>query len=302
MGKLITIYKRTEGLNNVAAPIRLPFNADTGIVDLTEAYNVDIDRSGRLSRVKGITATGRTEDSNSIFCEGGECLYISGTALYRLNADYSRTGIRSSLTANKKMYYAQVGNRIYYSNGAERGYVVDGVSYTWAASTYYGPATFKIFSDPPYGTILCLHGSRIYMVVDDVLWYSEPFAYGWFDMARNFIPFSSKIRMVRSVKDGMYVGDDTGVTYLGGMSPKEFTFSRVSDSVPIEGTDVSISGLEIRDDAVYAKVVIWTAQDGICLGLPGGEVKNLTKNKVTYPSSQLGSAAVLTDKYLTLLQ
>jgi hypothetical protein len=302
MGKLVTIYKKTDGLNNVDAPIRVPFNAETGVVDLTEAYNVDVDSSGRLSRRKGFTATGRTESSRDIFCDGGECLYVSGTALYRLNPDYSRTGVRSGLTADKQMYYVQVGDRIYYSNGVERGYVVNGVSSVWQVSAYVGPATFRVFSSPPYGTILAFHSSRLYMVVDSVLWYSEPFAYNWWDMARNFIPFSYDIRMVRAVKDGLYVGDERGVYFLQGTSPKEFNFISVSDSPMVKGTDVSISGLDVKDDAIYNKVAVWTGQDGICLGLPGGDVKNLTKNKVTYPSSQLGAAAVLKDKYLTLLQ
>jgi predicted GIY-YIG superfamily endonuclease len=52
------------------------------------------------------------------------------------------------------------------------------------------------------------------MVVDNVLWYSEPFAYNWWDMARNFIPLSYHVRMVRSVRDGLYVGDEKGVYFL----------------------------------------------------------------------------------------
>jgi hypothetical protein len=138
--------------------------------------------------------------------------------------------------------------------------------------------------------------------VGDVLWYSEPFAYGWFDLSANFIPFRSTIRMVRSVKTGLFVGTETEVIFLGGMSPKEFTYSVASNSVAVEGTDVRASGINIADGNATDQLAMWTAQDGVYVGYPDGNARNVTRDRLTYPTSNLGCAVYKDNKYLSLLQ
>ena len=181
-------------------------------------------------------------------------------------------------------------------------YVQDGVSYVWEVPTYVGPTTHRRFSSPPVGTIVELHSSRIYAAKDDVLWYSEPFAYGWFDLARNYTPIGRRIRMVRSVKTGLYVGTDKEVIFIGGTDPSQFTYEVVSKSPAVEGTDVKIAGAKFADGNQAGQLAMWTAQDGIYVGMPDGTVVNTTRDKLVYPSSQLGCAVFKDNKYLTLIQ
>jgi hypothetical protein len=298
----VPILKKALGLNNVADPTRVKHSFETGESELAVAYNVDIDSNGRVSMRKGYTATARTEASHSIFCDGGECLFIAGSALYRLNTDYSRTGVRSSMQTGARCRYVQVANRIYYTNGYQLGYVVDGVSYTWEVSTYVGPTTHRRFSNPPLGTILEVHSSRMYIVVGDVLWYSEPFAYNMYDLSSNFIQFRSEIRMIRSIKTGMFVGTDTEVIFLQGMNPREFVFINAAASVVVEGTDARIPGVRFVNGEQTDQLIMWTAQDGIYVGFPDGSARNVTRDKLIYPSANLGCAVYKDNKYLTLLQ
>lgn len=296
------IFRRALGLNNLSDPTRIKHDFESGQTDLAIAYNVDIDNFGRVEMRRGLTATDRTESVNSIFCDGGECLYTSGSALYRLNPDYTRTGVRSGMTATARCYFCQIANKIYYMNGFESGYVINGVSYAWIVGTYSGPATYRTFSNPPTGTILEFYSSRIYVVVNEVLWYSEPFAYGWFDMARNFIPFGSPIRMVRAVATGLYVGTSNEVIYLGGAEPSKFDYRVVSDSPVVEGTDAKLNSINYDDGRAMGQVAIWTAQDGIYVGMPDGQIKNVTRDRLSYPSSFSGCAVVKDNKYISLLK
>lgn len=307
--KPITLFKGTVGLNNVVDPTRLKFDPESAMCELASAYNVDIDVSGRVSRRKGLTATTQTTACHSMWSSGNLCYYVAGTSLYRLNPDYSRTGLRSGLTAGAKMSFVRVASTTYYTNGFENGRIKGDVSYTWVALPYVGPVTTKLFSSPPVGHLLEFHSSRVYIATDFGLVYSEPFAYSWFDLHGNIVSLRSKPRMLRAVKEGLFVGLDDGVIFLQGKNPKEFEYNVVSDSPVVTGTDVNVSGDRFgKNDKISLTVntsinaVMWTAQDGIYLGQATGEVKNLTKDKITYSSSQKGCAVFKDNKYITLMQ
>lgn len=307
--KPITLFRGTTGLNNVVDPLRVKFDPESGICDLAEAYNVDIDISGRISRRKGLTATEQTDASHSLFCDGGDCFFIKGNSLFRLNRDYTRTGIRTELTVGARMSFCQITNRTYYANGSEKGYVENGVSYAWVAEPYTGPISTKVISSPPLGHLLAAHSSRIYVAMKDGIEYSEPFAYSWFARASNFIPFKSRPRMLRAVDDGLFVGLDNGVVFLRGRSPSEFEYAVVSTSPVVEGTDCKSQGDRfdyggkfVPEKSNTFAAVMWTAQDGIYAGMHNGEVKNLTKERLVYEGSQIGCAVFKDNKYITLLR
>ena len=307
--KPVTLFRSTTGINNVVDPSRIIFDPEKGICSLASAYNIDIDLVGGVSLRKGLTATAQDIPVHSLFCDGGDCFFVAGNSLYRLNSDYTRTGIRTELTVGAMMSYCQLGKKTYYTNGFENGYVEDGVSYPWAAEPYVGPVTIKVITSPPLGHILAKHSSRIYIAVNDIVEYSEPFAYSWFARASNFIPFKSRVRMLRAVTEGLFVGTDTEVIFLKGKSPVEVEYAVVSDSPVVEGTDCTVPGDRFDFNVKYVEdksktliAAIWTAQDGIYVGMHDGEVKNLTKETLQYANSQIGCAVFKDNKYVALLQ
>jgi hypothetical protein len=302
MPKPVTLFKKTTGLNNTENPNRLSFDPSTGETELVSAYNVDIGDTGDISRRRGLTATARTENIHSLFCDGGDCFFVLANALYRLNKDYSATGIRNDLSLGMKMSYCQVIEKTYYTNGFQQGCIVDGTSYSWAAGTYVGPTTHRVFSNPPIGNLLTYLSSRIYIAQGMVGWYSEPFAYGQFDLAKNFIPFGQKIRMWKAVAGGIYVGLNDVVIFLAGTDPKDFNFKVVLDSPVVEGTDVYASGDEIGSGEQTEKVVLWTASGGIYVGQADGKVRNVTSGKIVIPESSYGCAVYSDGEYIVLFQ
>ena len=301
--KPLPVLKGCLGLNTRIDPTRIPVNENILATSLAEAVDVVIDSSYRVSRRKGYVATSRTESIHSLFCDGGDCLYVDVVqeALYRLNVDYSRTGIRSGINPSARMWYAQVGEEIYYSNGFQNGRYVNATSYPWVALPYVGPETVKTFSDPPVAEHLQLYNGRLFMSVDSTIWYTEPFAYSWVDMARNFIPFSSRIVMIRAVVDGLYVSTDRSIYFLGGPDPQSFTVKTVAEYPAIEGTDCYVDGSLVGEGVAF-KVAMWTALTGICVGLPGGDFKNTTDKRIVLPVTVTGAGGFVNGKYITTLE
>ena len=97
-----TVFRGVSGLNNKIDPLRHRYSTETGIGELAEAVNCDIDDSGMISR-----RSGQTEISAGTFltayCNKGDCFVVmdrdDDSAIYQLGVDYSTlTGIRSGLT------------------------------------------------------------------------------------------------------------------------------------------------------------------------------------------------------------
>jgi hypothetical protein len=56
MPKKFPLYRASTGLNVVSDPTRIKYDPDSGISDLQACLNVELDRTGRLSRRKGFSS------------------------------------------------------------------------------------------------------------------------------------------------------------------------------------------------------------------------------------------------------
>lgn len=299
--KPINIFRGSTGLNNTVDLTKIKFNPDTGMTDLSLAFNVDIDNNGRVSRRSGFASTAVTNNVHSLWSNGKDCFFMTGQYLYRLEKDYTKTGLRSGMTVGARVSFVDGNFRTYYTNGFENGFIIENTSYVWSAEEYTGPTTTKVFSSPPVGTHLEIHSGRMFVTVNNLLYYSEPFAYSWFNLASNYIWMSKRFRMIRSVGDGLYIGTDNGVFFLSGKNPDEFDFTQITSNPPVEFTDILTDGSDILE-GIPGKVVIWTGEDGIWIGASGGQAKNITKDKLTYPTALYGSAYIEDGRYVVLLQ
>jgi hypothetical protein len=308
--KNVNFLKGSLGLNNVADSVRIGHNEDTGIVDLAEAYNIDIDNSGRISRCEGFTATSRTENIHSLWAEKEYCLYMSGDSLYRLKSDYSRVGLRSYMTPGAVVDYAYVDGIVYYVNGFEHGYVNGDVTYAWQKGEYIGPTTFKQYSNPPYGHLICYYNGRMFVAQDNVLWYSEPYAFGAFDLARNYFQFSTRIKMVKAVEDGLFISDSQRVYFYRFDEPTDFKQTVMYDYPVIEGSAALGDAVSLQLPStvisefskVDGPVLVCATEKGICIGASSGIFKSLTLDKVTYPTANRAAAVIDGTAYTCLLQ
>ena len=299
MAKAITLLSSCSGLNNKVDPVRLSFNPERGLSELAVAFNVDIDSTGRISRRKGYTKIVDGE-CHSLFPYEDGFLVVRNGILSILNPDYSYEGI-CSVNKKAKVSYVLVGERVYFTNGYEKGYIEGRKYFPWEFIEYVGPPTTRVFYGPPLGHLIEVYNGFMFIAQANVLWYSMPFSYHSYSLKSDYIPFDSKVRMVKAVKDGLYVSTGKDVYYLNGSNPKEFFQEKVCNYPAIEGTGILIDGRKIGNGDIKEKVVIWASKKGICIGGPNGLFANLTERKLVYPSTNEGAGTCIDDRYICVL-
>ena len=297
----ITIFRRSNGLNVKTDPTRIPYDPSTGIEDLAVAVNIDHDQTGRVSRRKGFAATAATSAVHSIWCDGGPCLLVSGSSLCLLSPSYTTQAL-ATVTAGARMSYFQLESRSYWMNGFEKGYVEAGVNNAWVRTTYVGPSTTRQFSDPPIGHLIAYEHGRVWIAQGSVAWFSEPYSLNDFDLARGFLPFESRMTMLRPVKGGVFFSDSQRTYFGSGTDPRAMDLIPVSESPAIEGTDHPLDMVKFGDGSVNGLGAIWTAKNGVCVGMPTGQVINLTFKKLSYPSALKGASICFEGRYVATLE
>ena len=309
MAKLVKLFTGTRGLNTKLDPARLKYNPKSGVSDLAAALNVDIDDTGRISRRKGFTKQ-IAANCHSLFCDGGACLFIMGDALCILYPDYTYEPLRD-VQPDARMRCAQVDDETYYCNGFQTGRVVGGLSMSWImADTRHGPDTKKEYSDPPIGTDISFFSSRMWVVEADTAWYSEPFGFNYFNLAKNYFKFDSRLRMIRPVRDGIYFSSETTTYFFKGVGdPKEYIKTSVSNHPAVQYSDVKFHGRIVFHQgggmSIYTSPgelsAMWMSEKGMCYGGYDGAFQNISKDKIVLPSAITGSGLVFNGRYFGLL-
>jgi len=297
--KFRTLYTSTTGLNNFVDPTRLEFDFKTGVTELAQAINVNIDNSGRINcrrgRVQKLSSTAKYG-----FAYGEVCLFVSESILYHMKSDYSVTALRSDLTLGARMRYVGIANRVYYSNGTEKGYILKGKDYTWEKGNYTVPGdTRRIISDPPNGHLLGWFASRALVAVDNAIFASEPSFYGVFDLHNNFKLFPERIKLMHPTTQGLWIGTASQVLFYRGTKWGQLRREPKADYGVLEGSGAVCPGEKLN---APEKSVIFTTPQGICVGDEGGGFTNLTYNKLIFPTGRYASASIVGDRYLVLIE
>jgi len=280
--KPIIIFTGATGLNTVMDPVRIPAQK-SGLSDLQVAVNVTIDQSFRTSRRAGVV---KLQDGgfHSLFCDGGDCFVVSGTTMYLMAPDGSIMPIREGLTEGARVSFAQAGSAVtYYTNGCEMGRVEDGIDGVWGAGVYNGPDTTRLFVGPVPGQHIASFYGRMLIAQGPVLWWSELYDYGLYNPAGSFVQFSTKIRMIKSVAGGCFISTERSTYFLSGANPEAWHLIKVASFSAVEWSDAIeyVEGGDIGMDPGLC--ALWASHEGAILGTPGGQIKNLTKDRVIYP-------------------
>lgn len=294
------IFWSATGINNVSDPVRIGFDWRKGIQDLAWGTNIDLDDTGRPSRRKG-TYRQAAGSWTSLFDCGPYAIGVAGSLLYVIDPDYSRTAIRN-VTPGARLRACLADGKAFYVNGHEIGFVRNRTSYVWTVGDYIGPTTQRTFTAPPTGHLVAFYNGRIYVAEENVLWYSEPFAYGWFDRARNYIKFNSRLRMLAPVDDGLYVSSDRQTYFLHGAGPQDFGRRRVDHQPAIEGTEVAVDGRQLPSLQQDGTCQIWASAAGILVGANSGRVRNITDGRLTYPTARYGAGGIVNGRYVCCLE
>lgn len=303
MASPITLFQGSTGLNTKLDPTRVRFDKNAGISDLAVAYNVDHDPSGRIGRRKGYSPTAVLSASHSLWSASdlGPCFFVTGSSLCQLHTDFSYSVI-ATVSPGARVRYLQVLDQTLWLNSFEKGLIQNGANSAWVAGTYYGPTTKRVLSDPPIGHLLAWHKGRIWIGQGSVAWYSEPYSLNQFDLARSFIPFEKRLRMIAPTSRALFISDELSTWVLVGASPGEMEPVKVADYPAIEGTEIRIDLSKIGQGDLTGVGAMWTSTQGICIGTPDGQMLNLTRPKFDIATVSAGAGGLVGERYLALLQ
>ncbi len=290
--KPVKLISAVSGLHTKLHPTRVRYNQDAGVSDLVQAVNISIDNTGMPYRRLGWNLL-ESGEFHSLWCDGGDCFCILETASYaslmQVLPDLSVVGLRSGLTKDKRMSFVDVNGTTLYSNSAENGQVIDGISSAWPTGTYAGVDTTREFQAAPIGQELAFHLGRVLIGDGSTLWESDPHSPGMFDKVRGFWQFASDIRMIKPMQNqapfrpGVFVSDSKAVYFLEGTQVGDYKQTRVASSPAHVGSCgveyIELDDLDVNEEGLG---VVWSSREGLYLGLPSGRVRNLTKERLTF--------------------
>jgi hypothetical protein len=276
---MITLFKRATGLNTVANPRRVTQNQEAQSSDLGVAVDVMIDQTGLVMRRPSLT---KVQDGNfhSLCSEG---YVVSEGVIYSVNATGEIFPTRISGISGAKVSFCKAMGSTYFSNGAVFGRIEG----PWGPTPYRGSSkTTKYITGPFPGQHLAFFAGRMFIAAEGTLYGSELFSLGAYHKTKTMVQLGTKINMVRPVSEGMFVSTDSEVWFLAGKHPHNFIPTLVCEYPALEWSDspVLVEGLEIgmQNPGLCA---LWNSPEGAILGLPTGQIINLTKEKIIYPET-----------------
>ena len=304
------LVERVAGLNTVLDPERLQQGSRTNgfEAELAQAVNISIDDRGLPSLRQGDLRFS-AGSYHSLFCKGGDCFVVqertNDAAIMRIISTDSVTivGVRSGLTKNLRMSWDRTGLDTFYSNGAENGYIREGVSAAWPVNTYQGPeADMQFVSTIPKAHHIAFRpGGQVLIAVGSAVFANHaPFQFGLFNLrSANIAAFASDVTMLAGVRSGFFVSDGEQTSFFrqdqGWYSFKQEIVERAP---ALEGS--------LAHDSVWLKEVlgdnapdgfgrIWASTKGVCLGTDDGVFINLTDEKIQYPAGFTAGACLVKD-------
>lgn len=270
--------------------------ANTGIVEgsSNRSWGLPIPNIQSISRISGTLFAGRYQIAIAYERVDGQ---ESGTAMPVLMSSSGGEGFRVSWDTDEMP--SDVSKVILYASDAN-GEQLFRVGHVTASSgsmefrTSYlnsQPLRTRFFEAPPVCSDITYFNGRIYMAVGVNVIATTPFGYELVDMLDFVSVDGSAITMLRGVENGIFVGTERGVTYLGGDDLRDFKSTLVRESSVVRGSAVYADGMKVtgRKDLSGLNIVIFTTEDSIMAGLPDGDLFNFTYDR--YRFSGGGKAA-----------
>lgn len=175
------------------------------------------------------------------------------------------------------------------------------------SATYIGdtlelntPLDTQFMAPAPAGHLVGYYRGRMYVAVGDALFPSQPFASEQFDL-RDYIQLDGRVTMIAPMTDkeregdgqhsGIFIGTDRSCGVLVGSSPESFQYVPKTDYGAILGAVDYVDGALYSDNAIGARPLpMWLTTQGICIGMPDMEIKNITRTKYGFAAAGQGAA------------
>lgn len=266
--------------------------------DLQKAENIDLDDEGMARRRRG-WAEVATGDWHSVWEGETRTFAVKDGSVGVVHPDYSFTALQAG-AGSKRVSFEQIKDVTYFSSEAVSGKILaDDTVQAWGASndagTWVSPVVSptstltevagRLLKAPPMATEIMEHNGRMWFAHGNMLWASELYLPDYVDSTRTFFQLESKITALGKVEDGFYVGTTRGLFFMSGPLA-QLRQRQVLQCGVLAGSMVTADAALVGAEAgASALAVMFTSEEGICVGQPGGVVHNVTQSRVLLPTA-----------------
>ena len=162
------------------------------------------------------------------------------------------------------------------------------VTYTSDTTELATPLLTQFKGPPPIGHLVGFFRGRTYVAVGDLIYPSDPFSYELFDL-RRFIQLDGRVTLFAPLDDkaesaqgrsGVFVGTDRSCGAISGADPSRAEYVQKAGYGAVLGALDYVDGTLYGDGSAGLKQLpMWMTTEGICVGLPDMEVRNLTRSR-----------------------
>lgn len=192
-----------------------------------------------------------------------------------------------------RIYLSQANSELLYHAG---DFAADGSAAVIRGILHRGVRLRSQFLDaPPPGRIFGPWMGRIYIANGHFISFTQPFEYELVAPRQNWWAFNDKVLTMAFVDDGIYVGTTQRTYFVQGGDPTTVTMREVLPYGTVMGTEVVVRPDLVGEGITGQRACYWMSSKGVCLGLPGGQVVNLTGERYE-PSEALYGAGVFIDR------
>lgn len=151
----------------------------------------------------------------------------------------------------------------------------------------------------PPGQLVAYYRGRMWVAQGDLLCPSEPYAYERFDPRAN-MQLDGQITLLAALTDkelydtgknsGFFIGTTKSCGVLIGSSPEDFQYVPKTNYGAVFGAVAKVDGSVFEDGSPGAiQMPMWLTAGGICVGMPGMTIRNLTRTRYTFPVGTRGA-------------
>jgi hypothetical protein len=228
--------------------------------------NFDIDDEGMIHGRNGIQELVLSGNWHSLWSSGRYLYGVRNLALVKAwqEGAWTATVILPGVGPSR-MNYVKVYDRIFFSNRRLIGYIDEGVAYAFPDPR---PQHQRMVG----GELIEFYNGALYAVQGEMIFRSCSGNYIMeMEVDHNFGVIGGPVTMLVAVKDGIYISAGDRVLFCQG--PDIFAnYHQVSDAPAVMGSAVGIEGKLSGE-----RIAVWSTKVGVYMGLPGGQIKEVTQ-------------------------
>lgn len=144
---------------------------------------------------------------------------------------------------------------------------------------------------PKAGQLVGEMNGRVYIARNDRIIFTEALRYHLTRPSQGIYLMPDYITLLEPAVDGIYVGTQKGVVFIAGDDPYDVKQMHVSPYAPVEYAVTRMPGEKFG--VQVDEVPVWWGTDGVMVvGLPGGQLRQLTRDRLAVPKFQQGAVSL----------